>query len=160
MIAKLSGWYLALSLREKILVGIAAALSAILVAIYGVYLPLVASIQDKRTEYRAALERRLAVEAMVASAADRPTKMPVPKVAGPIEQLVSQRAVEAGFSLEKAEAVGNGRVAIAMAQARPPALLKWLAELEQAGIVVEQIDIKAATGGSVTIAATLVGGVR
>jgi general secretion pathway protein M len=157
MIGKLSNWYLALSLREKILVGIAAALSFVLVAIYGLYLPLVGLIEAKRIEYRAALERRVAIEAMVASQTDRSAIVAAPKVSGPIEQLVSQRATEAGFAVEKAEAARDGRVVLAMAQARPPALLKWLAELEQAGIAVEQIDIKTGAIESVAVTATLAG---
>ena len=66
MTDKLANWFEALSLREKVLVGIAAVLSALLVAIYGIYFPLTTSIQEKRVVYREALERRVAVEAMVA----------------------------------------------------------------------------------------------
>jgi general secretion pathway protein M len=157
MIAKLSGWYSGLSLREKILVGIAAGLSAVLVAIYGLYLPLTGSIQEKRINYRAALDRRVAIEAAVASSANRQASVGPQAVSGPIEQLVNQSAAEAGFTLDKAESAGNGRVAIMMTQARPSALLKWLAELEKQGVMVEQIDVKAATAGSVSMTATLAG---
>jgi general secretion pathway protein M len=157
MIAKLSGWYMGLSLREKILVGVAAGLSAVLIAIYGLYMPLTGVIQDKWIEYRTALDRRVAIEAVVASSTDREASAPAQAVSGPIEQIVNQSATEAGFTLEKAEAAGNGRVAISMAQARPSALLKWLAELELKGVMVEQIDVKAATAGSVSMTATLAG---
>jgi general secretion pathway protein M len=157
MIDHVSAWYVGLSLREKILVGVAAGMSAVLIAIYGLYLPLVSSIDEKRLEYRTALERRVGVEAMIASSEKKPASSSFAPIAGPIEQAISQRAVEAGFVLEKVEPTGNGRTSIAMAQARPSALLKWLAELEQQNIVVEAIEMKAANASTVSLSATLAG---
>lgn len=158
MIDKLANWFEALSLREKVLVGVAAVLSALLVAIYGIYFPLTTSIQEKRVAYREALERRVTVEAMVAQANKKPSGAAVIATTGPLEQLVNQRATEAGFTLEKVDAAGNGRVTIAMAQARPAALMKWLAELEPEGIVAEQIEVKAGSAGIVSVNATLARG--
>jgi general secretion pathway protein M len=158
MIEKLANWFEALSLREKVLVGVAAILSVLLVAIYGVYFPLTTSIQEKRVAYREALERRVAVEAMVAQPNQKPRAAAVTATSGPLEQVVNQRATEAGFALEKADAAGNGRVAIAMAQARPAALMKWLAELELEGVVAEQIEVKAGSAGTVSVSATLARG--
>jgi general secretion pathway protein M len=155
MIDKLVNWFEALSLREKVLVGVAAILSALLVAIYVVYFPLTSSIQEKRVEYREALERRVAVEAMATQSSGA-----VVATAGPLEQMVNQRATEAGFTLEKADPAGNGRVTIAMAQARPAALMKWLAELELEGIVADQIEVKAGSAGTVSVNATLARGTQ
>jgi general secretion pathway protein M len=159
MIEKLASWFDGLSSREKILVSVAAILSALLVAIYGVYFPLTNAIHEKRVEYREALERRVAIEALLTQANQKQNVAVVADMTGPLEQLVNQRATEAGFALEKADAAGNGRVSISMAQARPAALMKWLAELEMAGIVAEQIEVKAGSAGTVTVNATLaVGG--
>ena len=158
MSEKLSNWFDGLSLREKILVGVAATLSALLVAIYGVYFPLTNAIHEKRVDYREALERRVAIEAMVAQANQKQVESVVADKSGPLEQVVNQRATEAGFTLEKADAAGNGRVSISMAQARPAALMKWLAELETAGIVVEQIEEKAGSAATVSVNATLARG--
>lgn len=159
MIEKLANWFEALSLRERVLVGVAAVLSALLVAIYGVYFPLTTSIQEKRVAYREALERRVAVEAMVAQANAKQSGVAVAAATtGPLEQVVNQRATEAGFTLEKADPAGNGRVVIAMAQARPAALMKWLADLEQQSIITEQIEVKAGSAGTVSVNATLARG--
>ena len=158
MIEKLANWFDRLSLREKVLVSVAAILSALLVAIYGIYLPLTNSIHEKRVEYREALERRVAIEAMAAQANQKRTGSVVADISGPLEQVVNQRATEAGFALEKADAAGNGRVSISMAQARPAALMKWLTELEMAGIVTEQIEVKAGSAGTVSVNATLARG--
>jgi general secretion pathway protein M len=158
MIEKLTSWFDGLSLREKVLVGVAATLSALLVAIYGVYFPLTNSIHEKRVKYREALERRVSIEAIVVQANQKQAGSVAADMTGPLEQVVNQRATEAGFTLEKADAAGNGRVGISMAQARPAALMKWLAELEMAGIVAEQIEVKAGSAGTVSVNATLARG--
>lgn len=155
---KLANWFDGLSLREKVLVSVAAILAALLVAIYGIYLPLTNSIHEKRVEYREALERRVAIEATVVQANQKQAGSVVADMPGPLEQVVNQRATEAGFTLEKADAAGNGRLSISMAQARPAALMKWLAELETAGIVAEQIEVKAGSAGTVSVNATLARG--
>ena len=160
MIDKLAIWYEALSLREKILVGVAAILSLLLVAIYGIYFPLTTSIHEKRVEYREALERRVAIEALLTQANQKQNVAVVATISGPLEQVVNQRATEAGFTLEKADAAGNGRVSITMAQARPAALMKWLAELELDGIVADQIEVKAGSAGTVSVNATLARGAQ
>ena len=155
MIDKLANWFGGFSLREKVLVSVAAILSALLVAIYGIYFPLTNAIHEKRVEYREALERRVAIEAMVAQANQKQAVSVIADMSGPLEQVVNQRATEAGFTLEKADAAGNGRVSISMAQARPAALMKWFAELELSGIVTEQIEVKAGNAGTVSVNATL-----
>lgn len=160
MIDKMANWFDGLSLRERLLVGMAAVLSALLIAIYGIYIPLTTSIQEKQVAYREALERRVAIEAMVEQANQRQIVAIVAAPAGPLEQLVNQRATEAGFTLEKADPAGNGRVSIKMPQARPTALMKWLAELEQEGIVAEQIELKVGSAGTVSVNATLARGAQ
>jgi general secretion pathway protein M len=97
---------------------------------------------------------------MVAQANQKQSGVAIVSTTGPLEQVVNQRAVEAGFTLEKADAAGNGRVSIAMPQARPAALMKWLAELELEGIIAEQIEVKAGSAGTVSVSATLARGGR
>ena len=77
-----------------------------------------------------------------------------------LETLINQSAAEAGFTLEKVDASGSDRTVITITQARPSALLKWLAELELQGVITEQIDVKAGNAGTVAVNATLVKGGR
>jgi general secretion pathway protein M len=160
MMERLSSWFVNLSVREKLLVSVAGLLVSGLIAVYGLYMPLTSSIQAKHQEYRAALERRVAVEEAVTDASNARTEAAPAATTGPLELGISQSASEAGFTLDRAEAAGNGRVAIAMAQARPSALLKWLAEQELQGIVAEKIDIKAGANGTVSIDATMARSMR
>ncbi|MEW6574969.1 type II secretion system protein GspM [Sphingorhabdus sp.] len=153
-------WYTGLSLREKVLVGIAAALFALVFTVYGVYLPLTSAITEKRLAYREALERRVSIEAMVDNAAQNQPKAAAIISDTSLETLINQSAAEAGFTLEKVDASGSDRAVITITQARPSALLKWLAELELQSVVTEQIDVKAGNAGTVTVNATLVKGGR
>ena len=153
-------WYTGLSLREKVLVGIAAALFALVFTVYGVYLPLTSAITEKRLAYREALERRVSIEAMVDNAAQNQPKAAAIIFDTSLETLINQSAAEAGFTLEKVDASGSDRTVITITQARPSALLKWLAELELQGVITEQIDVKAGNAGTVAVNATLVKGGR
>mgnify|MGYP001764373816 FL=1 len=153
-------WYTGLSLREKVLVGIAAALFALVFTIYGVYFPLTSAITEKRLAYREALERRVSIEAMVDNAAQNQPKAAAIISDTSLETLINQSAAEAGFTLEKVDASGSDRTVITITQARPSALLKWLAELELQGVITEQIDVKAGNAGTVAVNATLVKGGR
>ncbi len=94
-------WYTGLSLREKVLVGIAAALFALVFTVYGVYLPLTSAITEKRLAYREALERRVSIEAMVDNAAQNQPKAAAIISDTSLETLINQSAAEAGFTLEK-----------------------------------------------------------
>lgn len=153
-------WYSGLSSREKVLVGIAAALFALVFTIYGVYFPLTSAITEKRLAYREALERRVSIEAMVDNAAQNQPKAAAIISDTSLETLINQSAAEAGFTLEKVDASGSDRTVITITQARPSALLKWLAELELQGVITEQIDVKAGNAGTVAVNATLVKGGR
>jgi len=158
MMQQIIQWFTGLSLREKILVGIASMLLALVVAIYGIYFPLTSAILDKRIEYREALERRVAIEAMVAHAARKQPGAAATESGAAVETLINQSATEAGFTLEKLDAAGTEGAVITITQARPSALLKWLAELELRGLRTEQIDIKTGSAGTVTVNATLARG--
>ena len=153
-------WYIGLSLREKVLVGIAAALFALVFTIYGVYSPLTSAITEKRLAYREALERRVAIEAMVDNTAQNQPKAAAIISDTSLETSINQSAAEAGFTLEKVDASGSDRTVITITQARPSALLKWLAELELQGVITEQLDVKAGSAGTVSVNATLVKGGR
>ena len=153
-------WFTALSLREKVLVGIATVLLALVVTIYGIYFPLTSAITVKRIEYREALERRVAIEAMVDNAVQKQPQAVAVISDTAVETVINQSAAEAGFTLEKVDAAGNDRAVITITQARPSALMKWLAELELQGVIIEQIDVKTGSAGTVSVNATLAKGGR
>ncbi len=155
MIENLTVWFSELTLRERILLGIAAILSASLIAIYGLYIPLNQAIHQKRIDYREALEQRAAIE-MASDSVGRNAQAPMKTfVTSPLDQFINQSATEAGFAPDSVTLDRIGRVSIILRQARSPAMLKWLAELERNGVGVEQIEVKAGTDGTVSVSATL-----
>ncbi|NJM50709.1 MAG: type II secretion system protein M [Sphingomonadales bacterium] len=152
MIASINTWYQALSQREKILIGVAALLSALALVVL-VSMGLLSAISAKQADYYAALERRAQivnrVAAMDAKAVNRTDQN------SSLQQLISQSAAEAGFALDRADAPHGNIVDIAMAKAKPSALMSWLNAWEAQGVVVQKIDIKAGNDGTVSMTASL-----
>jgi general secretion pathway protein M len=153
MIASLQNWFASLSFREKILVGIAAALTSVVVAIFLITLPLLNAVNAKQQEYTAALERRTQIEARIANMADVKS-IPFDNSTS-LQQQISQSAAEAGFALDRADTPAADTVDIAMAKAKPQALMVWLNEWEARGIIVHQVDMKAGNDGTISMTASL-----
>lgn len=154
MIEAFKNWYNNMSLRERAMVAVAAGLSAVVVAIYGLYLPLTNAITDQRIAYREALERRVSVEAMVADLRANASPTVAAGEQAALEPIIRGTATEAGFSVDELTSQGQDKVALYMAQAKPAALMKWIAETEMSGVLVETIEIKQA--GDQTVAARIV----
>ncbi len=72
-----------------------------------------------------------------------------------IDLVVTQGAAEKGFDLLKPTNSAPGQVDFRIEQARAPALLAWLSELESQGISVSTITMRGGTNGSVTVEAQL-----
>jgi general secretion pathway protein M len=153
MMTSLQNWFGGLSLREKIMIGVAAALTSIVVIIFLITLPLLNAIVGKQKEYTAALERRTQIQARIANIAD--AKPVAFDSSGSLQQVISQSAVEAGFALDRADSPAADTVDIAMAKAKPQALMTWLNEWEARGIIIHQLDMKAANDGTVSLTASL-----
>ncbi len=155
----LHGWFLALSFREKMLVGIAGILATIVIGIYAVTLPLLNAIDSKRADYFIALERRAAISSQVDTALKSKSNagsLPI----GPVQQLISQSAVDAGFVLDRADAQGSDKVEFAMSKAKPSAFMIWINDWEARGIIIENMNVKAGTDGTIAVTATLARQVR
>ncbi len=121
----------------------------------GLWRPINGAVDSGWERQRAALDRYSSVQAKV----DAIRKLPAKGSGGanvPIDQLVGQSAAEAGFTLDRAAAQGDGRMAITISSARMPALMGWLAGLEAAGVPVETISIAPGPSeGTVSVQAVL-----
>ena len=154
MIVSIRAWFDALSKREQYLVGIAGALMALVLLIFGIILPSLAAIDAAEVAHDAAVERRGRIEATVANAARQKTAgSPVSGAA--IDLIVTQSAAEKGFDLIKSANTAPGQMTFRMDQARASALFAWLAELETQGIEARNITLRGGPGGSVTVDAQL-----
>lgn len=148
-------WWTALSLRERWLVGIAAAL-ALAVLVWALGRPIYAAFVDLEDRHRAATEREGRVAVKVQLLAQRPAKSVAAAIdAVAIDQYLAQSAGEIGLTLDRNEARGTGQATIAIATAKAPVLTDWLAALETQGFVVDQLTITPAADGTVGMTAEL-----
>ncbi|OWQ92371.1 type II secretion system protein GspM [Sphingopyxis witflariensis] len=155
MTEKLQNWWIALSPRERWLVGIAGVL-ALGVIIWGLGRPAYAAFTDLEAEHRAAIEREGRVTAKAQLLAQRPAKSLAAALdAVAIDQYLTQSAGEIGLALDRNEARGSGQATIAIATAKAPVLTDWLASLEAQGFVVDQLTITPAADGTVGMTAEL-----
>ena len=155
MTERLKNWWIGLSTRERWLVGVAGAL-ALGVLIWGLARPAVAAFIDLESEHRAAIEREGRVKAKVQLFGRRPAKSVATAVdAVAIDQYLAQSAGEIGLTLDRNEARGGRQATIAIATAKAPVLIDWIASLEGQGFVVDQLTITPAADGTEGVTADL-----
>lgn len=150
MMAAIRAWYYGLSHREQVLVGVAGALAAVVLLIFGIILPSMSAIDRAGIAHDEAVQRRGRIEATVDAAL---AQKPSGRIAGgaDIALIVTQGAAEKGFDLVKSANAAPGQMTFRMDQARAPALLAWLTELESQGVAVNSITLRGGTNGSVTV---------
>lgn len=154
MIENLKTWYFALTSRERVLVSVAGVLTAVVVVIFGILLPTMSALEQAKSGLDEAVQRRGRIEAAVEAASLQKPAAALPAQAD-IDLVVTQGAAEKGFDLLKPTNSAPGQVDFRIEQARAPALLAWLSELESQGISVSTITMRGGTNGSVTVEAQL-----
>ncbi|CAN5350506.1 type II secretion system protein M [soil metagenome] len=151
MIAGLNAWWRGLSQREQVLVGIMGALFAIVILWLGFVRPLENGVKNAVEQHGLALDRNAAVRNKVAALKALPTSDRSGS-GEPLAQRVGESAGEAGFTLERSQEQGPGRLDIAIASVRPQALFAWLASLEGQGIKVETFSAQpSGTSGTISV---------
>lgn len=143
MIEALKRWLHARSRRERVLLGIAAALSFAVAAIYGVALPLASARESAWIEYRGALERR-------ATPGPAQPSSGVSLDPARLSALVQSSADERGFALSRVTPENRGRLSLSIAQARAGPVTDWLRTLEEKGVIVEQVRLSPRGDGTVS----------
>lgn len=133
-------WWRGLTLRERRLIAVMLALIAVVVLWLGIVRPIGDARARARADHLIAVDRAGRIEAAVAALRGAAATVP-PPLEATLDQVVSQSAGEAGFTLDSSAIEGNDRVAIAIAAARPAALFAWLDTLEARGIVVETVTV-------------------
>jgi general secretion pathway protein M len=154
MTQALRNWWTALSRRERGLVGVAGVL-ALAVLGWALVRPAVAAFAGLEERHRAAVEREGRVAAKVRLLAQRPARTDLAAGSVAIDQYLAQSAGEIGLTLDRNDARGARQAAIAIATAKAPVLIDWLAGLEAQGFIVEQLVITPAADGTVGMTADL-----
>jgi general secretion pathway protein M len=159
MMAAFREMWAARSTREQWMLGVMFGLMAVVLLWFGLVRPINAARVSTRTAMLDAADRNAGIRAKVAMLKRLPAQGASAGAATPLDQFVGQSAGEAGLTLERAQAQGEGRIDIAIASVRPIALFSWLAQLERQGVRVETMRAQPApTAGSVSMQAVLVRG--
>lgn len=154
MMATIRLWFAELTRREQWLVGIAGALTAVAVMIFGILLPILSAIDQAKIGHDEAVQRRGRIIATVDAVQQQRTE-PRSGVNADIDLLITQSAAEKGFDLVKSANGAPGQIRFRMDQARAPALLAWLTELEGQNVAVRSVSLRPGANSTVTVDAQL-----
>lgn len=154
MMAVIRLWFAALTQREQWLVGVAGALTAIVVSIFGILLPISSAIDQAKLDHDDAVQRRGRIIATV-DAAQKMEMGPPSAATADIDLLITQNAAEKGFDLVKSANSPPGQISFRIDQARAPALLAWLTELEGQNVVVRSVALRPGANSTVSVDAQL-----
>jgi len=146
-------WWQGREPRERVLLGIMFILLGAVILWLAVYRPVEGALRQSALENLEASERYADVIRKVELLQNGKASVGQPSSL-PVEQIVGQSAGEAGFTLERVQLQGNDRVDIAIASARPTALMGWIAALEAKGVSVERATISP-SGATGTVTAQL-----
>lgn len=147
-------WFIALSRREQILVGIAAVLALGVIGFFGIYRPIYSIATDAKRSFYEATMQAGRIEAKTQALSMPADKRPAAAIAA-LNLLLASEAAERGFTLDTNTAQGASRAEIAIGSARSTAFLSWLADLERRGVVPETLVIRRMDNGTVSVSARL-----
>jgi general secretion pathway protein M len=154
MMAAIRLWFAALTRREQWLVGVAGALTTFVVAIFGILLPVLSTIDQSKIDHDEAVQRRGRIIATV-DATQKHQTGPRSSATADIDLLIVQNAAENGFDLVKSANGAPGQISFRIDQARAPALLAWLTELEGQNVAVRSVALRPGANSTVTVDAQL-----
>lgn len=152
MIAALRAWFDGRSLRERRMLLVMAAMIVLTILWFGIFRPISDGLSSSRTRLNDAVVRLGDAQAERDAIADLAKNRPQP-IPGALADYLRQSAGDAGFALSNVDPQGDDRVQIAIPTARPGALFSWIADLENAGVVVSTIDVT--NNGDQTVAAQI-----
>lgn len=134
----MNAWWEVRSERERWLVGLMLALAAILLLWLLVVRPLSDALDAAKARHGNA-----AVALAQARARALPAATSSPAASGPIDSIIARTAAGSGFPAARIAAQGPSRASVSIDAARPQALFGWIAQMEQAGLVVERLRAQA-----------------
>lgn len=154
MIARLSAWYLALTMRERVLVSVAGALAALVLLVYAIVLPVGHGLDRAAQRHGEAVLRSGQLMAAL-DELDAPAPKAAAAASGPVDQLVAASAQAAGFVLQSNQAQGSDAAQVSITSAPARAALGWLDALGGEGLSIEALTVTPAPDGTVSLNATI-----
>jgi general secretion pathway protein M len=154
MIESVRLWFAALTQREKWLVATAGILAGLSIAVFAIIMPALSVAEKAALDLDEAVQRRGRIVAKVASTQGQ-RSVARTAAAADIGLLVTQSAAEKGFDVIKSANAAPGQISIRIDQARAPAFLAWVNELEAQNIVVRTAALRSGANGTVTVEAQM-----
>ena len=154
MIESVRLWFAALTQREKWLVATAGILAGLSIAVFAIIMPALSVVEKAALDLDEAVQRRGRIVAKVASTQGQ-LSVARTAAAEDIGLLVTQSAAEKGFDVIKSANAAPGQISIRIDQARAPAFLAWVNELEAQNIVVRTATLRSGANGTVTVEAQM-----
>lgn len=154
MMENVRNWFVGLSQREKILVGVAGLLLVGLGGYYGVIKPMSGAMETAEKRYVDAVERQARIDSKLA-ALKQPIGEETAKYSGAIDAFVSQSAGETGIAVGSVTSQSESRVNMVVESAKPTALFGWLARIEREGVSVEALSTNPSGNGTISATLTL-----
>ena len=151
MIASVRLWFAALSQRERRLVATAGVLTGLAILVFAIIMPALSVLEKAALDLDEAVQRRGRIAAKVALTQGQRSVA----AATDIGLLVTQSAAEKGFDVIKSTNAAPGQISIRIDQARAPAFLAWVNELEAQNIVVRTATLRSGANGTVTVEAQM-----
>lgn len=136
--------------RERVLLAVMAALIAVVVAVYGVLLPL--QRMSAAAEARHALAAQRLAEVTVAETAAPSGPAPA---SGDLQAIVIASATQAGISLSNQRLDNADQMTIGVASIDANVLFGWLQSVSQSGVAVTNFSATSVGGGQVQADAVL-----
>ncbi|MFM5915452.1 hypothetical protein D5I55_01315 [Chakrabartia godavariana] len=155
MTDNLRDWWTGRTQRERVLLLVLAALLGAMTAWLGVWRPVNSFLDSARMEQGEALDGLARTQAMVAEA----KRIGTAQASGALDVggVITQSAIEAGFTLARNEQRQAGAFAVAISAAKSRALFVWLGTLERQGIIAQSATVRANGDGTVSFDAVLKG---
>ena len=154
MIASVRLWFAALTQREKWLVASAGILAGLSIAVFAIIMPALSVLEKAALDLDEAVQRRGRIVAKVALTQGQ-RSVARTAAASDIGLLVTQSAAEKGFDVIKSANAAPGQISIRIDQARAPAFLAWVNELEAQNIIVRTANLRSGANGTVTVEAQM-----
>ena len=154
MIESVRLWFAALTQREKWLVATAGILAGLSIAVFAIIMPALSVVEKAALDLDEAVQRRGRIVAKVASTQGQ-LSVARTAAAEDIGLLVTQSAAEKGFDVIKSANAAPGQISIRIDQARAPAFLAWVNELEAQNIVMRTATLRSGANGTVTVEAQM-----
>lgn len=151
----MSAWWSGLSLRERILVAGAGAITALVVIWYGLMAPALSARADARANRQAAADQLAEIERLLTvRRAHAPSAATTALASAPggeaFKAEVTRAAQAAGLSISRLQGSDASRFALVFEAADPRQLFYWLNEIEtRLGAQVERLSVDQAGNGRV-----------